>query len=332
MAPAADGAALRDSCGRTASYLRLSVTDRCDLRCQYCLPARPAFLPKDEILSLEDMLFIAAEFVKLGVRKIRVTGGEPLVRRNVAWLLERLAALDGLRELVLTTNGTRLAGQAGELRALGVKRVNISLDTLRPDRFAELTRNGDLRKVLAGVDAACAAGFDAVRLNAVLMAGFNGDEILDLIGFACARGADIAFIEEMPMGDIGRRRDADALTADGVLAAAAECYELTPSAHATGGPARYYELAGQRTRLGVIAPYTRNFCADCNRLRLTCTGDLHPCLGHLGKVALAAAARARDAAALAKLAAAALAAKPEGHEFATAPEARVMRYMATTGG
>ncbi|MBF2735470.1 MAG: GTP 3',8-cyclase MoaA [Betaproteobacteria bacterium AqS2] len=332
MAPAADTAALRDSCGRTATYLRLSVTDRCDLRCQYCLPARPNFLPKDEILSLEEMLFIAEEFVKLGIRKIRVTGGEPLVCRNVSWLLERLAALDGLRELVLTTNGTRLAGQAEQLRKMGVKRVNISLDTLRPARFAELTRNGDLAKVLAGIDAACTAGFDAVRLNAVLMAGFNHDEILDLIDFACARGADIAFIEEMPMGDIGRRKDKDALTADGVLAAAAERYELQPSAHATGGPARYYELAGQKSRLGVIAPYTRNFCADCNRLRLTCTGDLHPCLGHMGKVALAGAARERDAAKLAALAAVALAAKPEGHEFASAPEARVMRYMATTGG
>ena len=323
---------LRDRNDRLVTYLRLSVTDRCDLRCHYCLPARPEFLPKHEVLSLEELLFLAEQFVRLGVSKIRITGGEPLVRKNVIWLLERVAKLDGLRELVVTTNGTRLEDMAAELRALGVQRLNISLDSLRADRFLQLTRNGDLTKVLRGIDAACAAGFKAIRLNTVLLGDGNSDEILDLIAFACERDIDISFIEEMPLGDIGRTRPDRAMTAADLLALAGQRYELQPSSYATGGPSQYWQVAGHRTRVGVIAPYTRNFCADCNRVRMTCTGVLHPCLGHLGTVSLAGAARAGDAAAVERLIRESLAAKPEGHEFATAPEARVMRYMATTGG
>ena len=323
---------LIDRQGRTVSYVRISVTDRCDLRCQYCLPERPVFLPKSEILSLEDMAFITSVFVANGVRKIRVTGGEPLVRRGVETLLGDIASLDGLRELVITTNGTMLRSKANALRDLGVSRLNVSLDTLRPDRFRELTRNGDHSLVVGGIKAACDAGFDAIRINTVLMRGFNDDELCDLVGFAGDLGINIAFIEEMPMGETGRTRPKRPMDSNELLSILSDSFDLSPSDHNTMGPARYWNLSGSTTKVGIIAPHSMNFCTGCNRVRLSCTGDLYPCLGHEGKVSLANAARERDSDQVVCLIKESLAAKPKGHEFDMASGTSVMRYMAVTGG
>lgn len=332
MAEAAAAGGLVDRHGRRVSYLRLSVTDRCDLRCQYCLPERPVFLPKSELLSLEEIAFVAGVFVESGVTKLRVSGGEPLVRRGVETLLRGLSSLPGLRELVMTTNGTLLERKARELREAGVSRLNVSLDTLRPERFLELTRNGDHALVVRGIEAACAAGFDGVRINTVLMRGFNDDELCGLVRFADGLGADIAFIEEMPMGEVDRPRPSSPMDSNELLETLSREFTLTESSHSTQGPARYFGVAGRSVRVGVIAPHSRNFCSGCNRVRLTCTGDLYPCLGHMGRVSLAAAARAGDAEAVLALVRESLAAKPEGHEFDMGSGTSVMRYMAVTGG
>lgn len=327
-----DGDGLVDRHGRRVRYLRISITDRCDLRCQYCLPERPVFLPKSEILSLEDIAFVAGVFVANGVVKLRVTGGEPLVRRGVETLLGDLAGLDGLKELVITTNGTMLADKAEKLRDIGVNRVNVSLDTLQPGRFREITRNGDHALVTRGIEAACAAGFDAVRINTVLMRGFNDDELCDLVEFASGVGADIAFIEEMPMGETGRDRPRRPMDSNELMAILSERFELVASDHNTMGPASYWDVEGLPIRVGLIAPHSRNFCSNCNRVRLSCTGDLFPCLGHEGKVSLADAARARDGGQVLSLIQDSLAAKPKGHEFDMLAGTKVMRYMAVTGG
>lgn len=324
---------LRDQHDRQVTYIRLSVTDRCDLRCRYCLPERPDFLPKADLLTLPQLLTIARSFVDLGVTKVRVTGGEPLMRRDLPWLLDQLAQLPQLRELTLTTNGTRLANMASELRQAGVERINISLDTLSPERFARLTRNGDLRKVLAGIEAAVAAQFTRLRLNTVLMQGFNDDELTKLVQFACELGIDITFIEEMPLGDLGRSSVEHSLDGTTVLERLGRDFELQPSNHSSGGPARYWSLANSATRVGIIAPHTRNFCADCNRVRISSTGTLYPCLGHDTGTALGAAARKEDQAELERLIRAALATKPSGHQFDwQTAGGQVLRYMATTGG
>ena len=322
-----------DRAGRTVSYLRLSVTDRCDLRCRYCLPERPRFLPKAQILTLEQLLLIAQVFVARGITKIRITGGEPLARRNVIWLIERIAALPGLAETVLTTNGTRLAAMADDLRCAGIARVNVSLDTLDAAKFTRLTRTGNLAQVTAGLAAAAAAGFAAIRINTVLMNGFNDDELSALVEFADRLGADISFIEEMPLGDIDGSRPHRYLEATQALAILHRRFALTETDYSSGGPARYWQLANSPTRVGFIAPHSRNFCASCNRLRITCTGDLYPCLGQNGRVALAAAAAAGDRQAISDAIDRALANKPDGHHFAAANAgAQVLRYMATTGG
>lgn len=323
---------LIDPQGRQVTYLRMSVTDRCDLRCHYCLPLRPAFLPKKEVLSLEELLLAGRIFVALGVRKIRITGGEPLIRRDLCWLLERLAALEGLDELVLTTNGTRLAELGEELARIKVRRLNISLDTLRPATFRQITRNGELGKVLAGIEAACSAGFSAIRLNTVLMRGINDGEIGALVGYALSLGVDICFIEEMPMGETDRARPRRPFTAAELLEALAGDYALTASSHHTGGPAQYFSVAGHRSKIGVIAPHTRNFCASCNRVRLTCTGQLYPCLGHMGGASLRRALQDGDEAEVERLIRSALARKPHGHEFDMQAQTKVLRYMAVTGG
>ena len=325
-------APLIDQHGRKVTYLRMSVTDRCDLRCHYCLPLRPDFLPKKDVLTLEELLFAGEIFTSLGVGKIRVTGGEPLARRDVSWLLERLARLDGLHELVLTTNGTRLADQSTHLQKINVRRVNISLDTLHPGTFREITRNGDLTKVLAGIEAACSANFASVRLNTVLMRGVNDDELCDLASYALGHNADIGFIEEMPMGEAERARPRKPFTAAECLSVLSAKFKLVPSAHNTGGPAQYFDVAGYASRVGVIAPHTRNFCANCNRVRLTCTGHLYPCLGHMGGVSLREALKDKNLGEVEKLIRSALMAKPSGHEFDMKARTTVLRYMAVTGG
>ncbi len=324
---------LIDQHGRQITYLRLSVTDRCDLRCRYCLPERPDFLPKSEILSLEQLLFVVEQCTALGISKIRITGGEPLVRRDLLWLLERIGALDNCAELVITTNGTQLTKYASALKQAGVKRLNVSLDTLCPHKFHQLTRNNIQHEhILAGIAAASKAEFAGLKINTVLMRGFNDDELCDLVEFAMRHNADISFIEEMPIGIIGRDRklhQLDSFTTESILSSR---FMLTPSNHNSGGPASYWKVGGSSTKIGMIAPHTRNFCTNCNRVRITCQGNLYPCLGHDQHTKLAPAIRARDERQFRELLFSALATKPESHQFDIGGTTNVLRYMAVTGG
>jgi cyclic pyranopterin phosphate synthase len=332
---------LIDAFHRRITYLRLSVTDRCDLRCTYCMPERMTFLPRSEVLTLEELHNLATGFVARGVTKIRITGGEPLVRRDITDLFHALGRLlvkrggQGLAELTLTTNATQLARHADELARAGVERVNISLDTLDRATFARLTRRDALPQVLAGIAAASAAGLK-VKLNAVALKGVNEEELPDLIGWAHARGHDVTLIEVMPLGDIEEDRLDQYLPLDHVRARLAKRWTLVDNDLDTGGPARYVDIAETGGRLGFITPHSNNFCASCNRLRVTATGQLYPCLGGSEQVDLRAALRGQEPAAL--VAAAldrALAIKPARHHFrmdqrGTAPGQA--RHMSMTGG
>lgn len=327
--------AMRDQFGRRISYLRLSVTDRCDFRCTYCMSDDMDFLPREEILSLEEALRVVRCFVELGVDKVRITGGEPLVRRDILWLLERIAVLPGLRELVMTTNGSQLERFARPLRDAGVRRLNVSLDTLDAERFHRITRIGDLDKVLRGLDAAAAAGFASVKLNTVMMRGCNDDEFERLVAFAFERAFDISFIEEMPLGDIGHGRSSTWFGADQALARLVPAFGLAPTDESTGGPARYWRAPGKPSRVGFITPHSHNFCADCNRVRVTARGDLYPCLGQNDALPLMPALRETSDpdAALREAIAAVLGIKPLQHDFTSQLDApRVVRFMSTTGG
>ncbi|WP_455385109.1 GTP 3',8-cyclase MoaA, partial [Acidihalobacter prosperus] len=271
---------LIDRFGRHVSYLRISVTDRCDFRCVYCMEEQMEFLPRQQLLTLEETAEIAAAFCRLGVTKLRVTGGEPLVRRNVLSLFHALGSLDGLHELTLTTNGSQLARHAAELKRAGVKRLNLSLDTLRPERFRAITRVGDLTQTLAGLDAAQAQGFERIKINSVILRGRNHDEVRDLARFALQRGMDICYIEEMPLGHIGDHDRAQAFfSSNEVLAELSQEFDLTPTPETTGGPARYFRVEGSDNRIGLISPHSHNFCDSCNRVRLTAEGRLLLCLG-----------------------------------------------------
>jgi len=325
---------LVDGYGRQVTYLRLSITDRCDFRCHYCMAEEMSFLPRAQVLSLEECLRIARCFVALGVHKIRVTGGEPLLRRNVLWLLERLATLPGLRELVLTSNGSQLERHAMALRAAGVKRLNISVDTLRAERFRQITRVGDLQQVMRGIDAALAAGFERLKINTVLLRGVNDDELTDLVRFAMAREIDIAFIEEMPLGETAHARQ-HWLSGEEALQLLQTRFTLLPSSDSTGGPARYWRLPGTTTRVGFISPHSHNFCASCNRVRVTARGELYPCLGDNGAVALLPLLRQQpdDDAPLRAAIVEALGIKVRGHDFAQQmARPQVLRFMSMTGG
>lgn len=327
--------ALIDKYGRHVTYLRLSVTDRCDFRCGYCMAEEMTFLPRAQVLTLEECLRVASTFVDLGVTKVRVTGGEPLVRHNVVWLLERLAVLPGLRELVITTNGSQLERFAPALRTAGVRRINISLDTLRPDRFREITRVGDLGKVLRGLAAAQAAGFERLKLNTVMMRGTNDDELLGLVEFVVERGIDIAFIEEMPLGEIGHGRQASYFSSEQALARLQTRFRLLPSAETTGGPARYWRIPGTATRVGFISPHSHNFCDSCNRVRVTARGELYPCLGNNDSSQLLPLLRAHpaDDAALRAAIVRSMGIKAKGHDFGNQMAApQVIRFMSMTGG
>jgi len=325
---------LQDSFGRKVTYLRLSVTDRCDFRCTYCIAEKMHFLPRAEILSLEECLMVAKVFASLGVDKIRLTGGEPLVRRDFVWLAARVRELPGLRELALTSNGSRLGELAAPLKDAGMDRVNISLDSLVADTFRRITRVGDLHRVLAGIDAAIAAwGSRRVKLNTVLLRGVNHHELLDLVGFALERGVDISFIEQMPLGETGYRRAASYLGNDEAMAQLKTAFELIPSTETTGGPARYCRIPGHESRIGFISPHSRNFCSDCNRMRVTARGELFSCLGSETMVDLLPAVRAGDEAGVRELILGAVAAKPQAHHFdLSLPRANVMRFMSRTGG
>jgi cyclic pyranopterin phosphate synthase len=328
---------LVDGFGRTVRYLRVSVTDRCDLRCVYCMAEHMVFLPKAEVLTLEELDRIASAFVELGTRKLRLTGGEPLMRKGLMTLVERLSrhlASGALDELTLTTNGTRLAEFAGELVRFGVRRINVSLDTLKPDLFARLTRGGDLAKVLNGVEAARSAGLQ-VKINTVALAEDNAREIPDLIAWAHGRGMDITLIETMPMGEIDADRTDQYLSLTALRRELEGYWRLTDIPLSTGGPARYVEVAETGGRLGFITPLSHNFCEACNRVRLTCTGVLHTCLGREDAADLRAVVRSGgDDGTLIAAIRAAVDAKPKGHDFQIGRglTPAVSRHMSTTGG
>lgn len=336
-APAAPGAPLVDPFGRTVDYLRLSVTDRCDFRCVYCMSESMTFLPKRDLLTLEELDRLASAFIARGVRKLRITGGEPLVRRNLMWLVERLARHlgDGLDELTLTTNASQLARFAHKLRTAGVGRVNISLDTLDPQRFAAITRWGKFDRVLAGIDAAQEAGL-AVKINMVALKGVNDGEFDPMIAWCGDRGMDLTLIETMPLGDIEGDRTDRYLPLSAVRADLARRWRLEDIAHRTGGPARYVRVCETGGRLGFITPLTHNFCEGCNRVRVTCTGTLYMCLGQEDSADLRAPLRASaEDALLHRAIDEAIGRKPKGHDFVIdrrqhAPA--VARHMSVTGG
>jgi cyclic pyranopterin phosphate synthase len=322
-----------DGFGRAISYLRVSVTDRCDFRCVYCMSEQMAFLPRAELLSLEELETLCGRFIARGVRRLRITGGEPLVRRNVMWLFERLGARlgRGLDELTLTTNGSQLVRFAPALAACGVRRINISLDTLQADRFAAITRRGQLAPVLEGVAAAAAAGLQ-VKINAVALRGVNEDEFDAMIGWCGDRGFDLCLIETMPMGEIDQDRTAQYLPLSVVRAQLQQHWTLEPTDYRTGGPARYYTVRETGARLGFITPMTHNFCESCNRVRLTCTGQLFICLGQEDQADLRQVLR--HGGDLDVAIAAAIARKPKGHDFIIDRDNRpsVGRHMSLTGG
>lgn len=326
---------LIDSFGRAITYLRLSVTDRCDFRCVYCMSEKMTFLPRQQILTLEELETICSAFVELGVKNIRLTGGEPLIRPNILKLCQTLGALSGLEELTLTTNGSQLAAMASALGKAGVKRVNISIDSLKPERFARITRVGELSKVIAGIETA-RNHFQRVKLNSVIMQGKNSDEILDLVNFAQRQDLDITFIEEMPVGQIDSHRRGDSYcSSDQVRAIIDSHYPLTSSAEKTGGPARYYRLAGSNSRIGFISPNSHNFCGDCNRVRLTAEGKLLLCLGNEHSVDLRAVVRRHpgDKARLKQVLIDAISVKPERHTFNIYDDTpQIVRFMNMTGG
>lgn len=331
---------LVDPFGRQVSYLRMSVTDRCDLRCTYCMAERMVFLPKKDLLSLEELEQVAESFIARGVKKVRITGGEPLVRQGIGNLFTRLGAHlgNGLDELTLTTNGTLLAQYADTLVAAGVKRVNVSLDTIDPDTFKRITRRGDLDKVLAGIDAALAVGLK-IKINTVALKHDNAHEISGLISWAHSKGMDITLIEVMPLGETGEDRIDQYLPLTMVQDALAEKWTLTAenALRENAGPSRYYDIAETGGKVGFITPLTNNFCAGCNRMRVTCTGRIYMCLGQDDHIDLRAALRdspsPEDAlnAALDR----ALLRKPEKHEFAIERRGGVPalpRHMSVTGG
>ena len=332
-------APLSDGLSRTVRYLRLSVTDRCDLRCVYCMPERMQFLPRAEVLTLEELDRVATAFIGLGVRKLRLTGGEPLVRKGVLDLivgLGRHLRSGALDELTLTTNGTRLAAAAPALHAAGVRRVNVSIDSADPTAYRRLTRGGDLAQVLDGIAAAQAAGL-SVKINAVALGRDNRAELPGLVAFAHGLGCDLTLIEAMPMGEIEADRVTQFVSLAEVKRELESVWTLTPIANATGGPARWSRVEETGGRLGFITPLSNHFCDDCNRVRVTCTGTLHTCLGQDDATDLRAPLREHpgDDAALVSAIRSGVAAKPRGHDFLAAMasgERAVSRHMSTTGG
>ncbi len=326
---------LVDTFDRSIRYLRLSVTDRCDFRCQYCMTEEMQFLPRKSVLSGEEIVRLATLFVELGVEKIRLTGGEPLIRPDIIEIARHLNGVEGLKELVLTTNGSQLTQLAQPLVDAGVSRINVSLDTLCQQQFSELSRTGDLKKVLAGIDAAVDAGFERIRLNTVLLTGQNEAQIEPLLDYALEKGIDIAFIEEMPMGHITQTdRTLSLVPSARVLETIRSRFNLLPIVGTTtDGPARRYKVEGTQTEVGVISPITHNFCNSCNRLRVTPDGRLILCLGHENSLDLRQMLRSdMDAASLKRAIVAALAYKPERHVFDQPDEPQVVRLMNVTGG
>jgi len=327
-----------DPFGRHVSYIRVSVTDRCDFRCVYCMSENMTFLPKKDLLSLEELNRLCSAFIAKGVKKLRITGGEPLVRKNIMWLFHSLGKhLESghLEELTLTTNGSQLPRFAGELKDCGVERVNISLDTLNEQKFRAITRWGDFGKVMAGIDAAQEAGLQ-VKINAVALKGVNDDEIDDMVRWCHGRGADLTLIETMPLGEIDADRVDQYLPLSIVRARLMDNWSLRDIPYKTGGPARYVEVEETGGRIGFITPMTHNFCESCNRVRLTCTGTLYMCLGQEDAADLRTPLRASpDDGLLNQAIDAAIARKPKGHDFIIDRRTKrptVSRHMSMTGG
>ncbi len=328
---------LIDKFQRRVDYVRLSVTDRCDFRCVYCMAEDMTFVPKPQVLTLEELYQVAVAFTELGVRKIRLTGGEPLVRNNIMSLVERLGALPGLDELVMTTNGSQLQRLAVPLREGGVRRLNISLDSLQARKFRHLTRHGQLDQVVAGIDAAIEAGFEAIKINAVVLKGRNDDEVVDLVKFVRERGIDLAFIEEMPLGKIVEHDRELSFCSSAELRAMIEPHFALSAEGDPGGsqgPARYYRMADSTSRIGFISPHSENFCHLCNRVRVTAEGRLLLCLGNEHSVDLRAVLRDGNASldSLKQQIVDAMAIKPERHFFDNAGEPEIVRFMNMTGG
>ena len=326
---------LIDRFGRTVDYLRISITDRCDFRCVYCMAEDMTFLPRNQILSLEEIYILAKTFVELGVKKIRITGGEPLVRKGALELLQQIGGLNGLHELVITTNGSQLVGTAAILKAAKVKRLNISLDTLDAVKFKELTRTGNLQNVLNGIQTAKKEGFERIKLNAVVLKNRNHDEVCDLVQFAINNEIDISFIEEMPLGVVEKHNRAEAYySSDEIRADLEKRFRLEKSPDKTGGPSDYFQIPKTKTRVGFISPHSHNFCSSCNRVRLTVEGRLLLCLGNEHSVDLKEMLRSPDfnAENLKQAIVNAMEIKPEKHEFNIQEQPVIFRYMNMTGG
>jgi len=293
------------------------------------------FLPRDEVLSLEECARLVKAFVHLGITKVRITGGEPLVRKNALWLFEEIGSLKGLNELVLTTNGSQLSTQAQALKKAGVKRINISIDSLKREKFKQITRTGRLEQVLDGLQACIHAGFEGIKMNTVLMRGQNDDETTDLVQFAIDNKIDISFIEEMPLGEVDHTRESTFVSNTDTLKLLQSKYLLSPSTHNSGGPARYWQVNGTQTKIGFISPHSHNFCESCNRVRITCKGELYLCLGQEDKVDLMPLLREHpnDDAPLMKAILDSMRIKPKGHDFdLRRAEPAVVRFMSHTGG
>jgi cyclic pyranopterin phosphate synthase len=335
MTHPSSSAQLIDRFGRTVDYLRISITDRCDFRCLYCMAEDMTFLPRAQVLTLEEIYTLAQAFAELGVKKIRITGGEPLVRKGALELLQNIGRIESLNELVITTNGSQLETMAASLKEAGVKRINISLDTLDADKFKAITRTGDLQQVLRGIQSAKAAGFERIKINAVILKDRNHLEVNDLVRFAVDNGIDISFIEEMPLGVVSQHDRADAYySSDLIKADLAKDFTLIATPEKTGGPSNYFNVAGTQTRVGFISPHSENFCSTCNRVRLTVEGRLLLCLGNEHSVDLKQVIRANpgDMAMLKKAIVDAMLIKPEKHEFNINEQPVILRYMNMTGG
>lgn len=326
---------LIDSFGRQVTYVRLSVTDRCDFRCIYCMAEDMTFLPRKDVLTLEEFALLGRAFAELGVTKIRVSGGEPLIRKDVIQLFESLGAINSINDLCLTSNGSKLTELAKPLVDAGVHRINVSLDTLNEQRFKELTRFGDLNTVLKGIDAALNAGFKKIKLNSVVMKNYNLQEAADLATYALERGMDISFIEEMPLGEIhSHSRDVEFISSDELRNQLSNSFELTATNEDTGGPSRYWKAEGYNAKIGFISPHSHNFCDTCNRVRVTASGRLLLCLGNEHSVDLRAILRAHpgEMEPIKEALNNAMAIKPEKHEFNLEEEPQILRFMNMTGG
>lgn len=329
-------ALLIDQFLREITYLRLSVTDRCDFRCMYCMAEDMTFLPRKSVLSLEELALIASTFRQLGVKKLRITGGEPLIRRDAIKLFQQLGQM-GFDDLSLTTNGSQLASLANPLVDAGVHRINISLDTLKPDRFRQLTRTGRLDTVLAGIEAAKNAGFRRIKINAVILNNYNADEIVDLAHFTLSNGFDLSFIEEMPLGEIqSHQRNVEFIASETIRNTLLQHFDLQPSNEVTGGPSRYWSVAGKTNRIGFISPHSDNFCSTCNRVRVSAEGRLLLCLGNEHSVDLRQIMRntppAEVPATLTQAIVASMKIKPEKHNFNLDEQPQILRFMNSTGG